>query len=96
MSSHSSQFKIQRKLYSAHLPELYFQIVIYKADTPRTANQPRTLYRVILKVAHKRKELIEGMKFNNFIIGTLDLRSNPEPEQGCERVHPSPMYGKLQ
>ena len=48
-----------------------------------------TLYRVIEKVAHKFKKLIEGMKYNNFTIGTEGLTSNPEPVQGCECMHQS-------
>ena len=31
------------------------------------------------------------MKYNNFIIETRGVRSNPEPIQGCECTHPSAM-----
>ena len=39
---------------------------------------------MILKVVHKLKELIEGMRYNNFRIGTHVLGSNPDSVQGCE------------
>ena len=45
-------------------------------------------YSMIEKVAHKFKELIEKMKCNNFTIGTHGLRSNSEPVQGWECMHP--------
>ena len=44
-----------------------------------------------LKITHKLKELTQGMKYNNFTIGTHGLRSNPEPVHGCKYLHPSAM-----
>ena len=50
------------------------------------------LYRVIQNVALKLKERIRGMKYNNFTIGTHDVRYNPKPVHGCKCIHPSAMY----
>ena len=36
------------------------------------------IYRVIKKFVPKLKELIEGMKYNSFRIGTHGLGSNPD------------------
>ena len=54
---------------------------------PGEPPKAKEIYRIIQKVAHKLKKIIEGKKYNNCTIETHGFRRNRERVQGCEYIY---------